>query len=300
MSAEMIVVTGATGNVGKRLAETLLSRGQRVRAVGRSAERLAPFAAEGAEAFVGSVTDASSMRRALEGATALFAMVPPAYETPNAQAYQEGVAGAYASALAGSSVAHVVVLSSVGAHVPSGTGPIAGLHALEERLNAITGLNVLSLRPAYFMENFLFSIGVIRQMGVCGTPLKADMPMEMIATRDIADYASRAFIDRGWSGKSARELLGPRDITMRDATTVLGKAIGKPDLAYVQFPDEEVEKALIGMGVAPSWAASFIEMDRAINERKVRPVEARSKENTTPTTIEQFAPAFAAAYAAAT
>jgi uncharacterized protein YbjT (DUF2867 family) len=298
MPAEMIVVTGATGNVGKRLSETLLSKGHRVRAIGRSAERLAPLAAKGAEAFVGSVTDASSMRRALEGASALFAMIPPAYETPNASAYQDGVSGVYAGALAGSSVAHVVALSSLGGQLPAGTGPIAGLHGLEERLNAITGLHVLSLRPGYFMENFFFSIGVIKQMGVCGTPLKADMPIPMIATRDIADYASRALTDRGWSGKSARELHGPRDITMREATSVLGAAIGKPDLAYVQFPDEDVEKALIGMGVAPDWAASFIEMDRAISDGTVCALEPRSKENTTPTTIEQFAPEFAAAYAA--
>lgn len=299
MSSESIVITGATGNIGKALSEALLAGGARVRVVGRSAGRLERLAAMGAETFVGSVEDEAAMRRAFDGASAVFAMIPPNYATPSPRAYQNAVGDAYAKALSSSRVKHVVSLSSVGAHLSSGNGPIAGLHDLEKRLDGIDGIHTLHLRATFFMENFLWGIGIIKAMGIYGSPMKGDMPTAMIATRDIAAAACDALADRGWSGKSTRELLGPRDITNREATRALGAAIGKPDLAYVEFPYEDAEKALLGMGVHPDWVAKMTEMYRGFNDGRVAPLEARSAANTTPTTIEEFAKTvFAPAYAA--
>ena len=120
--------------------------------------------------------------------------------------------------------------------------------------------------------------------------------LPVIATRDIGVAAAGALRGREFRGVSVKELLGPRDVSMREITRVLGARIGKPDLAYVQFPDEEFTKGLIGAGFAPALAASFVEMSHAIADGRVRTIEGRNAANSTPTSIEDFAETFARAY----
>lgn len=294
----MYVITGATGHTGTRIAEALLAKGKQVRVVGRSAERLQGLAERGAEPFAASLDDVNATTRALRGASAAYLLIPPSYGEPDFRGYQNRVGQALAQAVSAARVSHVVNLSSVGAHLADRVGPIKGLHDQEERLNRLAGVNVLHLRPASFMENVLFNINLIKQAGINGTPLRADLAIPMIATQDIAAVATRRLLALDFSGKTTQELLGPGDVSMAEATRIIGKAIGKPDLPYVQFPYEEAEKAMIGMGMSPDVARAFIEMYRAFNDGLLRPTEARSATNTTPTSFEAFAKMFAAAYAA--
>jgi uncharacterized protein YbjT (DUF2867 family) len=290
------VVTGATGHVGNVLAQKLLALGRTVRVIGRSSERLEPLAAQGAEPFVGSLEDVEFLKRAFAGATALFAMVPPHLTTPDYRAYQNRISAALAAATSAAGLTHVVTLSSLGAHLPSGTGHIAGLHEMEQRFNQLSNVNIVHLRPAYFMENQYMSIDPIKHMGANVGTLKADLPVPLIATRDIAEAAARLLGDLNFTGTAAKELLGPRDYTMNEVTRILGEAIGKPDLKYMQISYDEARKAMLEAGLSPSAADGVIEIDRAMNEGRLRPVEARSPQNTTPTTLEEFAASFAAAY----
>jgi uncharacterized protein YbjT (DUF2867 family) len=192
---------------------------------------------------------------------------------------------------------YAVQLSSFGAHVPEGTGPIAGLHVSEQKLNAIQGLNVLHLRAAYFMENNLGAIGMIQGMGIFGHAALADLPIPMIATRDIGEYAAQRILKLDFSGKQTRELLGERDLTMTEATAIIARGIGKRDLRYVQFPYDQVLQVLMQMGIPPKTAGQFIEMYKAMNEGIVAAQEPRSPENTTPTSFEKFVQdVFAPAY----
>ena len=161
----MYVVIGATGNTGRAVAETLLASGKKVRVVGRSAERLKPLIKKGAEPFVGSVDDPSAMARAFQGAKAVYAMVPPNYTAENPRADQNKIGDALARALAEARVTHVVNLSSLGAHLSNGAGPISGLHDVEKRLSTLSGAHIVHLRPAYFMENFLLNIPLIKGQG---------------------------------------------------------------------------------------------------------------------------------------
>lgn len=297
--SHLVTVLGATGHVGGEAARRLLSGGHRVRAVGRAAGRLGPLAAQGAETAAGSASDADFLATAFRGAEAAFVMVPPDLGAADFRAHQRAVAEAVAKALAGSSVRKVVTLSSVGAHLPSGTGPIAGLHEMEGILGAVGGLDVVHLRAAYFLENHLGSIGLIRSQGINGGAIAADLPVAMIATRDIGAAAADLLASGAFSGVSSRELLGARDVSHAEATSVLGKAIGKPGLPYVQFPYDGALQAFVAAGVSPGVAESFVEMARAFNEGRLRPVEARSAANTTPTTVEEFAETvFAPAYGA--
>ncbi len=291
----MFVVTGATGKVGGGIAEKLLADGKQVRAVGRNREKLAALEKQGAEIALGNMEDAVFLAKNFVGAEAVFAMVPPDMATPDVQAHYDRFGSAIAKAIAESGVRYVVHLSSLGAHLDKGNGPIAGLHRQELRLNALSGVNVLHLRAGYFMENLYGSIGMIKSMGINGSPMIADLKFPQIATADIAAHAALRMVKKDFTGNSVQELLGPRDISMKEATTALGKAIGKPELPYVQFPYEDALKAMMGMGLSQSIAASFVEMNKGFNEGTLGKA-TRTAANTTPTTIETFAQQFARAY----
>jgi len=284
----MYVVLGATGNTGSIIANSLLTKGERVRVVGRDASRLARFVRKGAEAFTANVTDAAALAKALTGARAAYLMLPPSMTSLDYRADQERESDSISKALRESGLRYAVFLSSFGAHVPEGTGPIAGLHSAEQKLNAINGLNVLYLRAGYFMENHLAAIGMIQGMGIFGHALLPELKVPMIATRDIGEYAAGRILKLDFSGKQTRELLGERDLTMNEVTSIIARGIGKPDLRYVQFPYEQVLQVLMQMGIPPKTAGQFIEMYKAVNEGVVAGQEPRAPENTTRTSFETF------------
>jgi len=288
METIMYVITGATGNTGNVVARTLLGLSQKVRAIGRSADRLQPLTAEGAEAFVCDVTDAAALTKAFSGARAVYAMIPPSMTSQDYRGDQDRVSNAIAQAIEQAGVEYAVSLSSVGADKPAGTGPVAGLHYLEQTLNRIPGLNVLHLRPGYFMENTLAQIGVIQTMGMTAGPLRPDLALPMIATRDIGAAAAKALLALDFSDKQTRELLGQRDLSYAEAATIIGNLIGKPDLKYVQLPDEQVRAAFVQMGMSMNVADLILEMSAALNSGYMKPLEERTAQNTTSTSYESF------------
>ena len=278
------VILGASGNTGSIIADFLLSKGKKVRVVGRDAGRLQRFVRKGAEAFTGDVSDAVALTKAFRGARAAYLMLPPISSRED----QERESDAIAKAVTESGLRYAVHLSSYGAHVPEGTGPVTGLHSSEQKLNAIGGLNVLHLRAAYFMENNLAAISMIQGMGIFGHALLPDLKEPMIATRDVGDYAAQRLLDLDFSGNQTRELLGERELSMAEATAIIARGIGKPDLRYVQFPYEQVQQVFEQMGMPPKKAAVYIEMFKAINTGVLAAQEPRSQENTTRTSFEQF------------
>lgn len=292
----MYVITGATGNIGKRVAELLLSQGKKVRVVGRNQDRLAFLAKKGAEPFVGSVEDSSTMIKAYQGSTAVFNMIPPDLQAPNVRAFQNKVGEVLASAISAAKVKYVVNLSSVGAHLSEKVGPVNGLFDNEQRLNKLKDTNIVHVRPSFFMENLLWNVDLIKNMGICGSPIRSDIKFPMIATRDIADVVARLLTSHSFTGKSTKELLGQRDVSMGEATKIIGKAIGKPELQYIQFPYEGAEKSMIGMGLSADMARNFIELYRSLNEGVFVPTEKRTTANTTQTSIEEFSNVFAVIY----
>ncbi len=287
--SHLVTVTGASGNIGKALAERLLQRGVKVRVVARQAQRLAPLAAKGAEVRAGDIEQTAILTEAFRDADAVFAMIPPHYNTPDMRAFQRRLAMSLANALKAVGVPCAVALSSVGAELPSGTGPIAGLHEFEGLLKAVPNLSSVALRPTFFMENHLESIPLIKSNGINGSALRADLAVSMIATRDIAAVAADLLASPTFEGHSVRELLGPRNYSSREATSILGAAIGKPDLAYVEFAYDDFRKGLTGAGFSASAADAMVEMYDAVNTGRIPMARARTPSNTTPTTLEQFA-----------
>jgi len=290
---EIYVILGATGNTGSIVADVLLSKGKKVRVVGRDLGRLQRFADKGAEAFTADMSNVAALAKAFSGARAAYLLLPPAKSPVDQERDSDGIANAAKE----SGLRYAVHLSSYGAQVAEGAGPVSGLHSSEQKLNAIDGLNVLHLRAAYFMENNLAAIGMIHYMGIFGNALLPDLKIPMAATRDVGEYAAQRLLHLDFSGKQTRELLGERDLSMTEATAVIARGIGKPDLHYQQFPYEQVQQVLTQLGVPPKGAAMYIEMYKSINAGVLVPLEPRSKENTSPTSIEQFVQdVFAPAY----
>jgi uncharacterized protein YbjT (DUF2867 family) len=293
----MITVMGATGNTGKKIAEALLKAGEKVRALGRSESKLAPLRKAGAEVLVGDTTDTAFLTKAFRGADAVYTLLPTDRHALDYRAEQDREGETIVKAIRDSGVPYVVALSSVGADLAKETGLLVGLHAQEERLKQLHGVNVLLLRPVSFFENFYEMLGLIKHEGINGGSVVPDLPVPMIATVDIADVAARALRACDWKGVVVRELNGPRDLSFAEATRILGEHIGKPNLQYVQFTYADETKALVEAGLSKSFANLYVEMTRAFNEGKVKP--RRQAENTTPTRFEDFAGELAHAYAAA-
>jgi uncharacterized protein YbjT (DUF2867 family) len=292
-SNETYVILGASGNTGSIIANSLLSAGNKVRVVGHDSGRLQRFVDKGAEAFTADMSDVAALTRAFRGTRAAYLLLPPAKSRED----QERESDAIAKAVKESGLGYAAHLSSYGAQVPEGTGPVAGLHSSEQKLNAISSLNVLHLRAAYFMENNLAAIGMIHHMGIFGNALLPDVKLPMVATRDVGNYVAQRLLDLDFSGKQTRELLGERDLSMTEASAVIARGIGRPDLRYEQVPYDRMQQVLTQLGVPPKAAAMYIEMYKAINAGVLVPLEPRSPGNSTPTSFEQFVrDVFAAAY----
>lgn len=292
----MYVIMGATGNIGSKLANILLEKGEEIKVIGRSAERLKPFVDHGAEAAVGDISDAVFLTNTFKGADAVFAMIPPNYTTDNFRGFYNEIGANIVKAIQASGVENVVFLSSLGAHLAEKTGPIKGLHDVEQQLNKLDNVNVLHLRPTYFMENLLANVGMIKNMGINGSDIKGDVKFAMIATKDIAPVAADRLTKRDFSGKSVHELLGEREVSMEEVTRIFGEKIGKPELKFVHFSAEDAKKGMLDFGMSDDASDQLIELGRAISDGLIAVNQPRTAENTTGTSIEEFADFFAQVY----
>jgi uncharacterized protein YbjT (DUF2867 family) len=284
----MYVVLGASGNTGRVVATTLLARGHKVRVVGRNSAHLQPLTSKGAEAFPTDLTNSEGLTKAFAGAQAAYVLIPPSLTSNDYRALQDRSSDAITTAVKNAGIKHVVSLSSIGADKPSGTGPVVGLYHLEQKLNRIEGANVLHLRAGYFMENTLAQVGVIRMLGNLAGPLRPDLKLPMIVTKDIGAAAAEALLHLDFKGKQTLELQGLRSLDYTEVAAIIGKAIRKPDLGYVQAPEDQVRASLLQLGLTRNVADLILEMAGALNSGHMKALEPRSARNTTPTSYETF------------
>ncbi len=284
----MIVVTGATGHIGSKTVAKLLAKGKQVKAIGRNEEKLQDLKKQGAAIENGDLHDAAFLSHAFKGAEAVFLIIPPNLQSDNIGKYQDEVGEAQVTAIKHSGVKNVVFISSQGAQDVENTGIVSGLGRQELRLNKLPeDVNVISLRASYFMENLFNQIGIIKGMGIIGSPVKADLSMGMIATQDIAEVAANKLASLNYTGKSFIDLLGDRHYNHKEVAAIVGKAIDKPELPYVEFPFEDNKKALLDYGISESVADAFNGMYKGINAGLFN-ISPRTTETTTPTTLEDF------------
>ena len=294
----MIVIFGATGNTGGEAARQLLKQGQAIRVVGRSRSKLQSLVDKGAHALEADLGKVDDIKRALDGATIAYLLIPPNFEVADFRKYQQNITANLGEAIEASHCRKVVVLSSLGADHESGTGPIIGLYELEQRLKRIAGLDILAIRAAYFMENFLGNVGMVQSMGIFGAPAPAEAPLAIIAAADVGRYAATRLAAKDFKGFEAVNVMGPSLVTFAEITETIGAAIGKPDLPFVQFSYEDAKKGMMSMGIPEQLASLYVELYQGAAKGLLRP-EAGTELTHTKTSLADFAQVFAVAYRAA-
>jgi len=249
---------------------------------------LQPLIDQGAQATFGSLDDPDFLTEAFHGAKSVFAMIPPNLGAENFRKYQGQISDSLIEGITRSGVRSVVALSSLGAHLPGGTGPIKGLFDFEQKLEKLEEVNVLILRPAFFMENLFQGIAVMRNTGMNGSAMKSDIATPMIATRDVAEFAAKSMMESTFKGVTAQVLLGPSDVTMTEATLSIGRVIGEEELKYIQIPFDTFKQALSGVGASENVVDEFIEMIEWQNMGSMANL-VRTETSATSTTIDDFA-----------
>jgi uncharacterized protein YbjT (DUF2867 family) len=267
----MFVVFGATGNTGSVAASTLLAHGKSVRVVVHSAAKGEAWKAKGADVAVADVEDRVALERALMGAEGAYVLLPPIFTSSQVRADNDRRAKNVAAAIAAAAVGHVVMLSSIGAQHPDGTGAVQYLHDAEATLaptvsSAGQARAVTFLRPAYFMENWALALQPAAQ-GIFPTFLRADRAIPMVATRDIGLAAARLLAEGG-SGARIVQLAGPREYAPNDIASSLGRLLGKP-IAVQQLPDEAMAAAMLAAGMNDEWSRLFQELTHGLNTGRV-------------------------------
>lgn len=293
----MYAITGATGRVGKQVAFELLANGKNVLAIGRDLDKLDSLAVKGAAPLEGDLLDSNFVKKAFEGTTAVLCIVPTNPRSKEPRKEQQTIARNYVNAVKENDIKHVVLISSIGAHLGNGAGIIDGVADMEAYFSELKHVNVLSLRPTYFMENVLSQVGTIKQMNMMGSPVHGDLKFPMVASKDIADVAAKRLLSLNFRGHSVEYILGPRDISYNEIAQIIGNAIGKPDLKYTQFSTEDTKNFLVQSGAFSEEVADlFNAMADGMNNGTILSDYKRTPENSTPTSFEEFSKVFANAF----
>ena len=264
----MFVIAGATGHVGGTAANALLAGKHKVKVIVRDAAKGRDWAARGAEVASGRLDDANFLAGALKGATGFFTLLPPDFAAPDVFASQKKTSDAIAAGVKQSGVPLVVILSSLGADLPAGTGPIKGLHYLENALRA-TGTKVVSIRAAYFQENLEQSLGPAQQMGMFFNFMPSrDATLPTVATKDIGALVAKVLASPPAKSENV-DLIGPM-YTIAQLVDKLGAAVGK-QLQIVDIPAAGHVDAMTKAGLPKPYAEAFAEMYNAFGTGKVSP-----------------------------
>ncbi|PZU80462.1 MAG: hypothetical protein DI529_16640 [Chryseobacterium sp.] len=282
-----IALLGATGKVGGKIAEILLQEGHYLKLIAKTADNLEKFKNMGAEVISSDITDVKVLTEAFKNSDSAYVMTPPDFTANNYREFQRKVGDSVITAIQNSGIKYVVNLSSAGAHQHEGNGLIAGLAEQEVKLNQLKGVNVLHLRPAYFLDNALLNIPLIKQMDINGATADAKHEIPMVATKDIATVAAKHLMKLDFSGKSVQPILGDKNYSFEELTSIIGNTIGKPDLKYVQFSVEDAKQAMINQGLSEDVANDITSMETSL-KNGIMNYEQRVSANSSPTSAEIF------------
>jgi uncharacterized protein YbjT (DUF2867 family) len=257
-----IIVTGSLGNISKPLTKQLIEAGHQVTVISSDKNKVAAIQALGATAAIGSLVDTAFLADTFTGADAVYAMIPPNFGAANLRQYMVDTGKSYAGAIQKSGVKKIVALSSIGAHLNDATGPIKGIHDVEGILSGLQGVAIKFIRAPFFYVNLLNDIPAIKHQGILGSNYPADARLILVHPRDIADAIAEE-LQADFTGKSVRYIVSDESTTARVATA-LGKAIGKPELQWTGFSDEQALQGMLQHGLPPEMAKNFVEMGTAV------------------------------------
>lgn len=280
----MFVVTGANGNTGAVVARQLLQAGKAVRVVVRDARKAAPLAALGAQVAEADIDDSAALERAFQGAAGAYVMSPPSLTSNDFIAERERAFQGLAQAARRAGVQHLVLLSSVGAQLPSGTGPIRSV-AVGETLLQQTGIPLTAVRPAYFIENWLAVLGAVKSDGVLPTFLPGQLAIDMVATPDIGAVAAQALLD-GPRGRRVIELAGPAKVSPAEVAAAFARILGR-EVKVLELPLDAVVPTFTSLGASPHIAGLFREMYQGLLSGHIAYEGGSAELVRCPTSVEQ-------------
>lgn len=289
------VITGSLGHISKPLVEKLTAAGNDVTVISSNAERAAAITALGANAAIGSVQDIAFLTKTFTGADAVYTMVPPTWNASDWKKHIASVGAGYAEAIKAAGVKKVVNLSSIGAHMPEGCGPVSGLYFVEQSLNSLEGTDVLHLRPAFFYHNLLANIGMIKHMGIIGGNYGENAKLFMVDPSDIADVAAEALLHPDFTGKSVKYITSAEILTSEIAAAI-GKEIGKPDLKWINFADADSKAGMMQAGLSEEVASNYVEMGSAMRSGEMGAEFIKQGGVRGKTSFGEFAKVFAHAF----
>ena len=264
------VITGSLGHISKPVVEGLVKAGHEVTVITSKSENAEAIEAIGATAAVGSVDDGVFVKQAFAGADAVYLMIPPKWGVTQWRAYQNVISDNYIAAIQENDVRFVVMLSSIGAHMGNGCGPVDGLHDLEQKLKTIEGLNAKILRPAYFYYNLFSMIPLINQAGIVGSNFGGPgYTMTLVHTRDIAEVALQELLNLDFTGQRVRYIVSD-ERTTDEIARVLGEAIGKPELPWIPFTDEQQKQGMLQAGLNEEMASQYVKMGEALRTGRMQ------------------------------
>lgn len=290
-----IIITGSLGNISRPLSTQLAAKGHNATVISSDSNKSDEIKAIGATPAIGSVTDEGFLTKTFTGADVVYLMIPTNFSAPEIKADIAATGQIYANAVKAAGVKKVVMLSSLGAHLPEGTGPIAGIHRAEEILKKLDGVDLLMLRPAYFYNNFYADINMIKHAGIIGSNFGANQRLAMVDPEDIAAVAAEN-IEKGFTGQSVLYVASAIP-TLGEVAATLGKAIGKPELPWVEFTDEQAYAGMTEAGLPEDIAKNYVEMGAAIRSGLIwDDFDLDTAELIGKTKLKDFAVKFAAAY----
>jgi len=257
----MYIVSGATGQTGSVVAQTLLEKGLPVRVIVRSEAKGKPWKDLGAEIAVADVQDTESLTKALASGKTLYLMNPPNEQAEDMFVETEKLIKAFQTAIENSSLEKLVVLSSVGAQHPSGTGPIVTNHLLEQAFGNLD-IPTTFVRAAYFMENWNSVLETVKTEAILPSFLQPlDKKIPQVATEDVGRVAAEAMLENS-EGVQIRELAGFL-YSPNDVAEAFSKVLGK-EVKAVAIPENQWLEIMKTFS-SPRNAEAYVEMTEAVN-----------------------------------
>jgi uncharacterized protein YbjT (DUF2867 family) len=291
-----IIVTGSLGNISQPLATELVQQGHAVTVISSQPERRAAIEDLGASAAIGSFEDADFLAATFAGADALYAMIGGGHRELDSRAYFQRIARHYAQAIGQAGVRRVVHLSSWGAHRDHGTGGILGSHDAEEILAAVPGLALTHLRPTSFFTNYYGFVGMIKGAGFLGANCPGSYQVALVHPRDIAAAAAEELTRPAAPASRTVRYVASDERTQDEVAQALGTVIGRPDLRWVAFTDEQMRANLLQNGLPASTAADIVDIYASMRNGTLAEDYAQHKPALGKVKLEEFAQEFAVAF----
>lgn len=292
-----IVVTGSLGHISKPLTKELVQKGHAVTVISSNPEKQKDIESLGATAAIGSVEDSGFLTATFTGADAVYTMVPPTnFFDPSLDlyAYCHRIGNNYAQAIRHSGTKRVVHLSSIGAHLDKDSGIILAHREVELILDKLSDVAITFMRPVGFYYNLRGFIPMIKTQGLIAANYGADEDLVWVSPIDIAAAVTEE-LTTPITNKKVRYVASD-ELTGHETASILGAAIGKPDLKWILVSNEQRQSVLEAVGLPPKIAAGLVEMFASQHSGLLMEDYYRNKPMLGKVKLADFAKEFAAAF----